>query len=128
LSDKDVSNDFTVTEKKGEKIYKLITATFPPEGIKIISKEAVDGKIHFCIYIGKVDVDTKEFITSRPRYRSPESGVTKEAFEGFLGDTLVKMPETAEITVNDLSAYSTLKEQYSAGLNRGIMKVKGVIS
>lgn len=117
-------SDFTVSEEKGEKIYKLITFIFPPEGIKIVSKESFDGKIHFCIYIGKVDSDTKEFITSEPRYRSADQGVTKEEFESFLSDTLAKIPERAEITVNDLSAYPTLKEQYKAGLDKGIMKVK----
>jgi len=47
-----MSNDFIVIESQGEKLYKLVTVIFPPEGIKIVSKESLDGKIHFCIYIG----------------------------------------------------------------------------
>ena len=118
-------SDFTVSEEKGDKLYKLIIVIFSSEGMKIISKETVDGQIHFCIYFGKVDPDTKEFLSSVPKYRSPDKGVTKEGFESFVSEKLAKMPDNAEIIVNDLTEYQTLKEQYKAGLNKGIMKVKG---
>jgi hypothetical protein len=119
-----MSFKFTVSEERGDKLYKLIIIRLSNhEGIKIVSKEAFNEKIHFCIYLGKLDQDTKEFITKAPRYKSTDNGLTKEEFETFISETFEKMPETAEIFVNDLSSYSTLKEQFKEGLNKDFMKV-----
>ncbi|HWR59159.1 MAG TPA: hypothetical protein VN328_09750 [Thermodesulfovibrionales bacterium] len=118
-----MSHDFTVTEENGEKLYKLIIVKFSLEGMKIVSKETFDQRIHFCIYFGKLDPDTGEFATSEPRYRSADKGVSIEEFETFVSEALAKFPANAEVIVNDLSKYLTVKEQFNEGMNKGFMNV-----
>ena len=119
--------EFSVSEEKGDKLYKLIIIRLQVhEGIKIVSKEDFYEKIHFCIYMGALDPHTKEFVTRELKYKSVDEGIEKGGFESLIQDIINKLPEGSEVIVNDLSGYRTLKEQFKEGLNKNVMKVVSV--
>src|SRR4030043_1772201 len=120
-----MSNEFIVSESSGEKLYKLIMVLFSPDrGMKIISKEIPDGRIHFRIYFGNLDPDSREFLTRELKYKSVDEGATKEEFDELLNEMLSKMPEEVEIKVHDLSQYSSLMEQFSTGVMDGFFNIR----
>lgn len=118
-----MSNEFHVNESAGEKVYKLMLVFFSSRrGMKIISKESANGMIHFLIYFGDLQTDTKEFLTRELKYKSIDDGVTKKDFDEIVNEILSKMPKEVEIKIHDLSNYETLKEQYSKGIKEGFLK------
>ena len=114
-----------IEEGKGDKIYKLIVIMFPSgnNGIKIISKEDFNETIHCSMHSGTFHPKTGEFTNIELVYKSPDEGLTKEDFEGFIKVLLSKAPEETEVIVEDLSGYKTLREQFRTGLHEKFMKV-----
>ena len=119
-----MSEKFTVDEAQGDKLYKLIFIKFSPKrAMKIISKESINGKIHFVMYFGDLNPETGEFVTQKLEYKSTDEGATKGDFEEFIEENIFsKMPAGLEIQVKDLSEYQNLEEQISQGLDKGFLK------
>jgi hypothetical protein len=120
-----MSNQFLVSESAGEKLFKLITVFFSHDrGMKIISKELLDGKIRFYGYTGEVELDTKEIETHSYLFASSDEGITKEEFNEIVNRTLSEMTEEIEVIIHDLSKYQTIQEKYNKGLQDGFLKIK----
>ena len=115
---------FTVNEAQGDKLYKLIVIKFSPKrALKVISKESINGEIHFVMYFCDLNPETGEITTQKLEAKSKDEGASKEEFEELIEeDIFSKMPAGLEIQVKDLSGYQNLEEQISRGLDKGFLK------
>ena len=120
-----MANNFIVSESLGEKLYKLIIVFFSPDrGMKIISKESSNRKIHFHIFFGDLNPETKEFLTQELVFKSKCEGAPKEEFDSYITNNILsQLPIGTTVQIQDLTKYQTLKEQFDEGLSRGFMKL-----
>ena len=119
-----MSEKFIIDEGQGDKLYKLIFIKFSPKrAMKVISKESINGKIHFVIYFADLEPESGEIVTQKLEYKSTDEGASKGEFEEFIEENIIaKMPAGLEIQIKDLSEYQNLEEQISKGLDKGFLK------
>ena len=119
-----MKNDFMISESLGDKLYKLIFINLSEKGMmKIISKESKTKKIHFIIRLAETDPHTYEILTEETKYKSIESGVTKRQFNNMIKSMSANLPQNVGIMIHDLSDYSSLIDQFSAGIVQGIFNI-----
>lgn len=119
-----MSYQFYVNEESGEKLFKIaIVKLSRREVIKIISKESKKGRIHFIIRLCQVDPDTEDILSQETKYKSMEKGVTKRQFDSLMDALIEKLPDKANITIHDMSHYSSLMDQFSTGVMDGLFNL-----